>query len=89
MILVALGIRTHSSIEEVNQAYEKLSSKWNSGVEVPSTIDFIKHRGKVFRKFIMFSNLQFHSPSSYPRHSKADPAFVISMESMNAITSFT
>lgn len=38
----ALGIRRHSSIEEVNQAYEKLSSKWNSGVEGPSTIDFIK-----------------------------------------------
>lgn len=40
----ALRIKAHSSIEEVNQAYEKLSSKWNSGVEVPSTIDFIKAR---------------------------------------------
>ncbi|KAM3380750.1 hypothetical protein P3S68_006323 [Capsicum galapagoense] len=40
----ALGITPRSSIEEVNQAYEKLSSKWNSGVEVPSTIDFIKVR---------------------------------------------
>ncbi|TMW97339.1 hypothetical protein EJD97_005705 [Solanum chilense] len=39
-----LGVRAHSSIEEVNQAYEKLSSKWSSGVEVPSTIDFIKAR---------------------------------------------
>ncbi|CAN4088443.1 unnamed protein product [Withania somnifera] len=38
----ALRIKAHSSIEEVNEAYEKLSSKWNSGVEVPSTIDFIK-----------------------------------------------
>ncbi|KAJ8536272.1 hypothetical protein K7X08_034673 [Anisodus acutangulus] len=41
---VSLSIRMHSSIEEVNQAYEKLSSKWNSGVEVPSTVDFIKAR---------------------------------------------
>ncbi|XP_070027590.1 uncharacterized protein [Nicotiana sylvestris] len=40
----ALGIKAQSSIEEVNQAYEKLSSKWNLGVEVPSTIDFIKAR---------------------------------------------
>lgn len=28
LILVVLGVRAHSSIEEVNQAYEKLSSKW-------------------------------------------------------------
>ncbi|XP_059303624.1 uncharacterized protein LOC132055693 [Lycium ferocissimum] len=40
----SLGIRAHSSIEDVSQAYEKLSSKWNSGAEVPSTVDFIKAR---------------------------------------------
>lgn len=28
LIVVALGITPRSSIEEVNQAYEKLSSKW-------------------------------------------------------------
>ncbi|KAK9278605.1 hypothetical protein L1049_028178 [Liquidambar formosana] len=39
-----LGIKRHSSIEEVTEAYEKRSSKWNSGVEVPAIIDFIKIR---------------------------------------------
>ncbi|KAJ0048284.1 hypothetical protein Pint_16145 [Pistacia integerrima] len=39
-----LGIKRHSSIEEVKDAYEKLSSKWNSGEEVPSTADFLKVR---------------------------------------------
>ncbi|PSS07931.1 DnaJ subfamily C member 10 like [Actinidia chinensis var. chinensis] len=39
-----LGIKRQSSIEEVTEAYEKLSSKWNSGIEVPPTIDFIKIR---------------------------------------------
>ncbi|KAF2318003.1 hypothetical protein GH714_041330 [Hevea brasiliensis] len=37
-----LGIERHSSIEEVKDAYEKLSSKWNSGIEVPSAVDFIE-----------------------------------------------
>ncbi|XP_019199991.1 PREDICTED: dnaJ homolog subfamily C member 16 isoform X2 [Ipomoea nil] len=37
-----LGIKRYSSIEEVTKAYEKLSSKWNSGVEVASTENFIK-----------------------------------------------
>ncbi|XP_010258427.1 PREDICTED: uncharacterized protein LOC104598200 [Nelumbo nucifera] len=39
-----LGIERYSSIEEVTEAYERLSSKWNSGVEVPATSDFIKIR---------------------------------------------
>ncbi|KAJ0105217.1 hypothetical protein Patl1_18786 [Pistacia atlantica] len=39
-----LGMKRHSSIEEVKDAYEKLSSKWNSGEEVPSTADFLKVR---------------------------------------------
>ncbi|CAK9138133.1 unnamed protein product [Ilex paraguariensis] len=39
-----LGIKRYSSIEEVTLAYEKLSSKWNSGFEVPSTFDFVKIR---------------------------------------------
>ncbi|XP_058228368.1 uncharacterized protein LOC131336513 isoform X1 [Rhododendron vialii] len=39
-----LGIKRDSSIEEVAEAYEKLSSKWNAGVEVPPTIDFVKIR---------------------------------------------
>ncbi|KAI8543321.1 hypothetical protein RHMOL_Rhmol08G0207600 [Rhododendron molle] len=42
-ILPLLGIKRDSSIEEVAEAYEKLSSKWNAGVEVPPTIDFVKH----------------------------------------------
>ncbi|KAJ8772994.1 hypothetical protein K2173_028171 [Erythroxylum novogranatense] len=37
-----LGIKRYGSVEEVKEAYEKLSSNWNSGVNVPSTIDFIK-----------------------------------------------
>ncbi|KAG5536577.1 hypothetical protein RHGRI_024109 [Rhododendron griersonianum] len=43
-ILPLLGIKRDSSIEEVAEAYEKLSSKWNAGVEVPPTIDFVKIR---------------------------------------------
>jgi hypothetical protein len=39
-----LGIREYSPVEEVKEAYQKLSSKWNSGIESPSTIDFIKIR---------------------------------------------
>ncbi|GLT61275.1 hypothetical protein SLA2020_339940 [Shorea laevis] len=39
-----MGIKGYSSVEEVEAAYEKLSSKWNSGNEVPSTSDFIKIR---------------------------------------------
>ncbi|KAL0432948.1 UNVERIFIED_CONTAM: hypothetical protein Slati_2629100, partial [Sesamum latifolium] len=39
-----LGIPKHSSIEEVTRAYEKITSKWNSSVEVPPTVDFIKVR---------------------------------------------
>lgn len=37
-----LQIKKYASIEEVREAYEKLSSDWNSGVEVPITHDFIK-----------------------------------------------
>ncbi|XP_040988911.1 uncharacterized protein LOC121236527 isoform X1 [Juglans microcarpa x Juglans regia] len=39
-----LGIKWYSSIEEVEEAYEKLSSKWNSGNEIPSATDFVKVR---------------------------------------------
>ncbi|KAF3948588.1 hypothetical protein CMV_025433 [Castanea mollissima] len=37
-----LGIKRYSSIADAKEAYEKISSKWNSGNEVPSTDDFIK-----------------------------------------------
>ncbi|XP_073269934.1 uncharacterized protein [Primulina huaijiensis] len=37
-----LGIPKYSSIEEVTQAYERITSKWNSDVEVPQTIERIK-----------------------------------------------
>ncbi|KAE8124010.1 hypothetical protein FH972_018922 [Carpinus fangiana] len=39
-----MGIKKYSSVEEVEAAYEKLSSEWNSGNEVPSTSDFIMIR---------------------------------------------
>ncbi|KAM7480047.1 hypothetical protein LguiA_028260 [Lonicera macranthoides] len=39
-----LGINQYSPIEQVNEAYQKFSSNWNSGIEAPSTIDFIKIR---------------------------------------------
>ncbi|VFQ62720.1 unnamed protein product [Cuscuta campestris] len=39
-----LGIKRYSSIEEVTKAYEKLSSKWSSGVDADSTDNFIKVR---------------------------------------------
>ncbi|XP_042502470.1 dnaJ homolog subfamily C member 16 [Macadamia integrifolia] len=39
-----LGIKRYSSAEEVREAYEKLSARWNSGVEIPVTVDFIKIR---------------------------------------------
>ncbi|KAF2311303.1 hypothetical protein GH714_021603 [Hevea brasiliensis] len=37
-----LGIKSYSSIEEVKNAYEKLSSKWNSGSEVPTAANFLE-----------------------------------------------
>ncbi|CAN1296522.1 DnaJ homolog subfamily C member 10 [Linum perenne] len=37
-----LGIKRFSSVEEVKDAYEKLSSNWKSGEEVPTTVDFLK-----------------------------------------------
>ncbi|XP_068636887.1 uncharacterized protein [Aristolochia californica] len=39
-----LAVRRFSSIQEVTEAYEKLSAKWNSGVELPQAYDFIKIR---------------------------------------------
>ncbi|KAK4437043.1 hypothetical protein Salat_0038200 [Sesamum alatum] len=39
-----LGIPMYSSIEEVTRAYEKITSKWNSSVEVPPAVDFVKVR---------------------------------------------
>ncbi|XP_073138309.1 uncharacterized protein [Henckelia pumila] len=37
-----LGIPKYSSVEDVTQAYERITSKWNSAVEVPQTIERIK-----------------------------------------------
>ncbi|PIA62806.1 hypothetical protein AQUCO_00200672v1 [Aquilegia coerulea] len=37
-----LGIKRYSSVEEVEEAYEKLSSQWKSGVDDSITNDFIK-----------------------------------------------
>ncbi|KAF3437633.1 hypothetical protein FNV43_RR20389 [Rhamnella rubrinervis] len=37
-----LGIKRYGSIEEVKEAYEKLSSNWNSEVEVLITLDLLK-----------------------------------------------
>ncbi|KAH9624363.1 hypothetical protein KSS87_011679 [Heliosperma pusillum] len=37
-----LGVQWHCSIEEVEESYENLVSKWNSGAELPTTEDFIK-----------------------------------------------
>ncbi|KAK6123167.1 hypothetical protein DH2020_043069 [Rehmannia glutinosa] len=37
-----LGVPKYSSIEEVTRAYEKITSKWNSSVEVPPDVDLIK-----------------------------------------------
>ncbi|CAL5441612.1 unnamed protein product [Camellia sinensis] len=39
-----LGIKRYSSMEQVTEAYEKFSSKWNSGTEVPPITEFIKFR---------------------------------------------
>ncbi|XP_002514733.2 uncharacterized protein LOC8263406 [Ricinus communis] len=37
-----LRIKRYSSIEEVENAYEKLSSKWNAGDKVPTAVDFLE-----------------------------------------------
>ncbi|KAA3456948.1 dnaJ-like protein subfamily C member 16 [Gossypium australe] len=39
-----LGLKTYCSMEEVKEAYENLESKWNSGLEIPTTTEFIKIR---------------------------------------------
>ncbi|GMQ10698.1 hypothetical protein CsSME_00053601 [Camellia sinensis var. sinensis] len=39
-----LGIKRYSSMEQVTEVYEKFSSKWNSGTEVPPITEFIKIR---------------------------------------------
>ncbi|WCJ35916.1 DNAJ heat shock N-terminal domain-containing protein [Euphorbia peplus] len=39
-----LGVAKYSSIDEVKNAYEKLSSTWNSSVEVPTTVEFLEIR---------------------------------------------
>ncbi|KAE8672528.1 FKBP-like peptidyl-prolyl cis-trans isomerase family protein isoform 1 [Hibiscus syriacus] len=41
----ALGIKTYSSIEEVQEAYVNLESKWNSGLEVPSSYSHRIYQG--------------------------------------------
>ncbi|KAG7021526.1 DnaJ-like subfamily C member 16 [Cucurbita argyrosperma subsp. argyrosperma] len=37
-----LGIKRYSPVDEVKEAYEKLSAKWDPGLEVPKAVDFIK-----------------------------------------------
>ncbi|XP_042041967.1 uncharacterized protein LOC121787330 [Salvia splendens] len=37
-----LGIPKYSSVEEVTQAYEKITSRWNSSVTVPPEVDLVK-----------------------------------------------
>ncbi|THG04332.1 hypothetical protein TEA_011044 [Camellia sinensis var. sinensis] len=37
-----LGLKRYSSMEQVTEAYEKFSSKWNSATEVPPITKFIK-----------------------------------------------
>lgn len=39
-----LGLKSYSSIEEVKEVYENFESKWSSGLEVPTTSEFIKIR---------------------------------------------
>uniref|UniRef100_A0A6V7QRF5 J domain-containing protein n=1 Tax=Ananas comosus var. bracteatus TaxID=296719 RepID=A0A6V7QRF5_ANACO len=39
-----LGVKRYASIEEVAKAYEEISNKWHSRVDLPTTIDFIKIR---------------------------------------------
>ncbi|OAY62782.1 DnaJ subfamily C member 10 [Ananas comosus] len=39
-----LGVKRYASIEEVTKAYEEISNKWHSRVDLPTTIDFIKIR---------------------------------------------
>ncbi|XWS47997.1 hypothetical protein CRYUN_Cryun13aG0034000 [Craigia yunnanensis] len=41
-IRILLGIKTFSSVEAVKEAYDNLESKWSSGLEVPTTTEFIK-----------------------------------------------
>ncbi|KAI7985525.1 hypothetical protein LOK49_LG14G00646 [Camellia lanceoleosa] len=43
-----LGIKRYSSMEQVTEAYEKFSSKWNSGTEVPPITEFIKRDYDIF-----------------------------------------
>lgn len=37
-----LGVKKYASVDEVTQAYEKLTSTWDSGVPVPSVSDAVK-----------------------------------------------
>ncbi|XP_038972003.1 uncharacterized protein LOC103705749 isoform X2 [Phoenix dactylifera] len=39
-----LGVKRYASVEEVTEAYDKLSTKWFSGSTPPTTIEFIKIR---------------------------------------------
>ncbi|MQL99725.1 hypothetical protein Taro_032448, partial [Colocasia esculenta] len=39
-----LGVSQFASVEEVASAYEKLSSRWNSGLDIPTATNFIKIR---------------------------------------------
>lgn len=37
-----LGIKRYSSVDEVKEAYGKLSIKWESGMEIPQAVDFVE-----------------------------------------------
>lgn len=39
-----LGVRRFASTEEVTEAYQKLSSKWKQGMDVPTTTEFVRIR---------------------------------------------
>ncbi|KAK9926039.1 hypothetical protein M0R45_023293 [Rubus argutus] len=39
-----VGLRRHSSIEEVKEAYDNISSTWSSEVQAPNSLEFIKIR---------------------------------------------
>ncbi|PKI33756.1 dnaJ homolog subfamily C member 16 isoform X1 [Punica granatum] len=39
-----LGVRMYASVEEVEEAYEKLSSKWKSDTDSSNSFDFVKVR---------------------------------------------
>ncbi|CAL5362290.1 unnamed protein product [Camellia sinensis] len=57
-----LGIKRYSSMEQVTEAYEKFSSKWNSGTEVPPITEFIKVCKSPFALKIRYAFEQLKNP---------------------------